>query len=63
MIFLFEMTAFMDDDVLDVFGWEVNEIEVQRDFLVIGTGSSFGFRFSETEFFVCYPYLFTVFLY
>lgn len=55
MIFLLQMTAFMDDDVLDVFAWEMDEIEVQRNFLVMGAGSSFGNCLSETKFFAWYP--------
>jgi hypothetical protein len=52
MVFYFEMACLMDDDVLDVFGWEVNEIEVQRNFLIMRAGSSFGSCFSDGEFLV-----------
>ena len=60
MIFDFQMTCFVDDDVLDIFSWEVNEIEVQRNLLVIGTWSSFGNCFSNTEFCISDSYFFAI---
>jgi len=35
------MTAFMDDDVFDVFGRQVDEVEIERELLVIGATPSF----------------------
>ena len=61
MIFLLQMAAFMDDDVFDIFGWEMDKIEIQRKFLIIGARSSFGNCFSETKFGVFYFYFFAIF--
>jgi hypothetical protein len=54
MVFYFQMTAFVDDDVFDIFRRQMYEIEIEREFLIVSTASSFGTCFSDVYFFVRY---------
>lgn len=48
MVFYFQMTAFVDDDVFDESRRQMHEVEIERDMLVGGAAPSFGFSLPET---------------
>jgi hypothetical protein len=49
MIFDLEMADLMDDNVDNIFGREMDEAEIERNFLIVGAGSSLGRGFSDVE--------------
>lgn len=52
----------MDDDVFDVFGRQMDEVQIERELLIVRAAPSFGDGLPETEFFVRHSQFLTIYI-